>query len=435
MANNVILKSLSATNFGPFNEKIHFDMETCVPQNQIINDHVFSAGDNKQFNKLAYIFGANGSGKSNFCKIILQIQRAIMLSPIKASNNSQLLEMKPFKDDLLTPRNYFKFNTVSKERATSYQIQVVIDDVLYTYSFSVAENSDILFETLTKKRRRMETILSRTSPSFESIELKSELKSFQSNVQVVKNNALCLSMASFLNNELATRIVDAIAGIRVMNMAAMRDLSNLNEDTFSDEKKEEYLRILTSADPTLKDIHVEFNEEKVEKQPFGYDDFENRAIVFKSIRVDVKSTHNIYENKQVIGTATFPFLQIESTGTIKLFNILPLIFDTLHNGGILFVDEIENGLHPLVVKMMINLFYNPKSNPLNAQLICTTHSIQLVDKDVQKDEVWLIVKNAYGESELKHISDVTGLRNYDKLGQKMIEGAFGGMPKFLNNSQ
>ena len=244
MANNIILKSLSATNFGPFNEKIYFDMETCVPKNQIINDHVFSAGDNKQFNKLAYIFGANGSGKSNFCKIILQIQRAIMLSPIKASNNSQLLEMKPFKDDLLTPRNHFKFNTTSKERATSYQIQIVIDDVLYTYSFSVAENSDILYETLTKKRRRMETILNRTSPSFESIELKSELKPFQSNVQVVKNNALCLSMASFLNNELATKIVDAIADIRVMNMAAMRDLSNLNEDTFSDEKKEEYLKIL-----------------------------------------------------------------------------------------------------------------------------------------------------------------------------------------------
>lgn len=435
MNNRVVLKSLSATNFGPFNEKIYFDMETCVPKNQIIEDHIFAAGDNKQFNKVAYIFGANGSGKSNFCKIILQIQRAIMLSPIRASNNSQLLEMKPFKDDLLTPRNHFKFNTISKERATSYQIQIVIDDVLYTYSFSISENSDILCETLVKKKRRAETILNRTSPSFESIELKSELKPFQSNIHVVKNNALCLSMASFLNNELATKIVDAISDIRVMNMAAMRDLSNLNEDTFSDEKKEEYLKILTSADPTLKDIHVEFNEEKVEKQPFGYDDFENRAIVFKSIRVDVKSTHNIYENKQVIGTATLPFLQIESTGTIKLFNILPLIFDTLHNGGILFVDEIENGLHPIVVKLMINLFYNPKTNPLNAQLICTTHSMQLVDKDVQKDEVWLIIKNTYGESELKHISDITGLRNYEKIGQKMIEGAFGGMPQIINNLQ
>ena len=54
---------------------------------------------------------------------------------------------------------------------------------------------DVISEKLTKKKRRTETILERTSPSFESIMLKSELKSFQDNVHVVKDNALCLSMA------------------------------------------------------------------------------------------------------------------------------------------------------------------------------------------------------------------------------------------------
>lgn len=84
---------------------------------------------------------------------------------------------------------------------------------------------------------------------------------------------------------------------------------------------------------------------------------------------------------------------------------------------------------------MINLFYNPVTNPNNAQLICTTHSTQLIDEAVQRDEVWLMDKNEYGESTLKHISDITGLRPHDKLGQKMIEGAFGAMPQILNNTQ
>lgn len=432
---NTVLKSISATNFGPFNGTITFDMETSVPKGQIIDNHTFIAGDNQQFNKIAYIYGANGSGKSNFCKVILQIQRAIMLSPIRASNNPQLLDMLPLKDELAVQRNHFKFEVSGKERATSYSIQILIDDVLYTYSFSIAENYDVISEKLTKKKRRTEIILERTSPKFESITLKSELKSFQDNIHVVKNNALCLSMASFLNNKLATTIVATITNIQVVNMTAMRGLSNLSEETFSAEKKEEYLRILKSADPTLEDIQVEFNEKKVEKHSLDSDDLENRAVVLKSVRVDVKSTHSIYDNHKAVSQSELPFLQIESNGTIKLLDILPTIFDALSTGNILIVDEIENGLHPTVVKKMIELFYNPETNPHNAQLICTTHNILLINEAVQRDEVWLMDKNEYGESSMKHISDISGLRSYDKLGQKMIEGAFGAMPNIITNTQ
>ena len=430
---NAILKSISATNFGPFNGTIVFDMETSVPKGQVIDNHTFFAGDNQQFNKIAYIYGANGSGKTNFCKIILQIQKAIMLSPIRASNNSQLLDMLPFKDEIAAQRNHFKFDVSGKERATSYTVQIIIEDVLYTYSFSVAENHDIISERLTKKKQRTEIILERKSPKYESISLKSELKSFQNNIHVVKDNALCLSMASFLNNDIATKIVATITNIKVVNMAAMRGLSNLNEETFSAEKKEEYLRLLKSADPTLEDIQVEFNEEKVEKRTLDSEDFENRAVVLKSVRVDVQSTHSIYDNHKAVERSVLPFLQIESNGTIKLLNILPTIFDALSTGNILIVDEIENGLHPTVVKKMIELFYNPETNPYNAQLICTTHNIMLIDQAVQRDEVWLMDKNNYGESSIKHISDISGLRSHDKLGQKMIEGAFGAMPNIVTN--
>ena len=428
---NVVLKSLSATNFGPFNNTVTFDMETSVPKGQIIDNHTFIAGDNQQFNKVAYIFGANGSGKSNFCKIILQIQRAIMLSPIRASNNSQLLDMLPLKDELAAQRNYFKFDVSGEKRATAYSIQILINDVLYTYSFSISENQDILSEMLTKRKRRTETILERTSPSYESITLKSELKSFQDNISVVKNNTLCLSMASFLNNKLATSLVSAITSIQVVNMAAMRGLSNLTEETFSAKEKEKYLKLLKSADPTLEDIHVEFNEERVEKRILESEDFENRSVVLKSVRVDVQSTHTIYDNYQAVERRILPFLQIESNGTVKLLNILPSIFGALNTGSVLIVDEIENGLHPTIVKKLIELFYNPETNQDNAQLICTTHNTLLINEPVQRDEVWLMDKNEFGESIIKHISDFPGLRNYDKLGQKMIEGAFGATPNIL----
>ncbi len=432
---NTVLKSISATNFGPFNGTITFDMETVVPKGQIIENHTFSAGDNQKFNKIAYIFGANGAGKSTFCKIVLQIQQALVFSPVRASNNPQLLDMFPFKDELAAQRNHFKFDVTSKDRETSYSVQVIVEDVLYTYSFSIAENNDILSEKLTKKKRRTETILERTSPDYKSITLKSELRSFENNVYVVKGNALCLSMASFLNNKTALSIMSAITSIQVVNMAAMRGLSNITEETFSAEKKEDYLKFLRSADPTLKDIEVKFNEKKVEKHTIEYDDFENRAVVLKSVKVDVKSTHDVYDNHKVVNTSELPFLLFESNGTIKLLNILPAVYSVLSTGSLIVIDEIENGLHPLVVKKLIELFYNPETNPHNAQLICTTHSTMLIDEAVQRDEVWMLDKNKFGESSMMHISDITGVRSNSKLGKKMIEGAFGEMPHIILNTQ
>ena len=62
-----------------------------------------------------------------------------MLSPIRASNNSQLLDIRPFKDELAAQRNHFKFDISGKDRCTSYAVEIIIRDVLYTYSFSVAE--------------------------------------------------------------------------------------------------------------------------------------------------------------------------------------------------------------------------------------------------------------------------------------------------------
>ena len=236
-----------------------------------------------------------------------------MLSPIRASNNPQLIDMLPLKDELAVQRNHSKFDVSGKGCATSYSVQVLIEDVLYTYSFSIAENYDVISEKLTKKRR-------------------------------------CLSMASFLNNKLATLIVSTITNIQVVDMAVMRGLSNLSKESLTTEQKEKYLRILKSADPTLEDIQVEFNEEKVKKRALDSEDFENRAVVLKSVRVDVQSTHNIYEDHKAVERSILPFLQIESDGTIKLLNILPTIFDALSTGNILIVDEIENGLHPTVVK-------------------------------------------------------------------------------------
>lgn len=47
---------------------------------------------------------------------------------------------------------------------------------------------------------------------------------------------------------------------------------------------------------------------------------------------------------------------MESEGTKKLFEISGPIFDTLLEGKILFVDELDAKMHPLLSRELVRLF-------------------------------------------------------------------------------
>lgn len=420
------LKSLAVTNMGPFADTVQLFTTADESKKELLQENTYKIND-QRFNKVSYIFGANGAGKSNFCKAILQMQNILLLSPILNLNNPQLAEITFLKNNSIDAQNQFKFSRQYINKPTNFCIELLLKGITYTYSFAIFEKN-IISEKLTKKYRRTETIINRTSPNYNDISLRSELLSFKNNLHVVKDNALCLSMAAFLNNKLATELVNAITQIKVVNMAAMRRFQHITEDTCSKERLSKYLKILQSADPTLKDINVSFAEKKVERQRINAPDLEDREFTIRSVEVDVESTHNIYDGNKVVDFTTLPFLEIESNGTIKLFNALPVIFDALENGGVVIIDEIENGLHPFIVKQLTELFYNPEINPHNAQLICTTHSTMLIDKGVRRDQIWILSKDTFGKSSIYRISDVPGIRAYENNGRKYLDNAFGEIP-------
>ena len=306
-----------------------------------------------------------------------------------------------------------------------------MDGIIYNYSFSV-HNGLILTEKLTKKKKRTETILLRTAPEYSSIELKSELASFATNISVVKDRALCLSMAAFLNNPLASKLVSAISNIAVVNMANLNGLRNITQENFTEDIRQRCLRILRIAEPTMDDLSVEFTEEKVDtrKVPMAIDDLEGRELIIKNVRVDVQSTHAVYKDNDKVDQILLPFLKYESSGTIKMLSILPLLFEALETGCPIVIDELENGLHPTIVQRILGLFMSPEMNPLNAQLICTTHSTGLAENNVRRDQVWIINKDSYGRSTMKRISDYPGTRTTDNIAEKYLRRAFGEVPHF-----
>lgn len=421
-----VLKSISAENFASFAEKVTF---TCVADGskKEYAMNTFESGD-EVINKVSYVYGSNGSGKTFFCKILREIQRMIALSPLSMMKSSQIKALFP-SEELLKPIPKFAFDIAYQELPTTLGIDMIIDDVTYHYEFSVLEQK-IVHELLTKKYRRTEKILERTSPSFQDITVKSELKGFEDTKRVVKEDALCLVMAAMLNNDFANMLVDAIKEINIFNMTSPR-LNSGELEAFSEERIEKYVKILKKADPTIRGMQVKYEEEEVARQKVDSDDFENREIIQTKTTVGVKTEHALYDHGIEIesGTDQIDFFRDESLGTVKLFTTLPHLFDVLEKGGILVLDEIENSLHPALVKEMISLFINEESNPYHAQLICTTHQPLLVSENVKRDQIWILSKDEFGKSSLKRLSDKSFSRTKVNLTNKILEGALGCNPE------
>jgi hypothetical protein len=105
---------------------------------------------------------------------------------------------------------------------------------------------------------------------------------------------------------------------------------------------------------------------------------------------------------------------------------------------VLFVDELDARLHPLMTCAIINLFNDKKTNPHNAQLIFTTHDTNLLaNHTFRRDQIWFTEKDEFQASHLYSLAEFvddkgTKARNDDNLERNYIEGRFGSIP-FISN--
>jgi hypothetical protein len=123
----------------------------------------------------------------------------------------------------------------------------------------------------------------------------------------------------------------------------------------------------------------------------------------------------------------------ESRGTRVWFDLLGLAINALTKGWTLAVDEIDSGLHPLLLQQFVQLFRNEHSNSSGAQLIFTTHDVTLLGRRsgeelLARDEVWFVEKDLEtGASSLFPLSDFRpreGL-NWER---RYLGGALGAVP-------
>ena len=124
----------------------------------------------------------------------------------------------------------------------------------------------------------------------------------------------------------------------------------------------------------------------------------------------------------------------ESSGTRKLFGLLPFIAKSLLRGTTLVIDELDAKIHPVLLKYLIMMFGNMKKNKKGAQLIFTSHDLSTMNSEVfRRDEIWFVAKGKCQNSKLYSLVEFKNkkgesVRKDAKFDKQYLEGKYGADP-------
>jgi AAA15 family ATPase/GTPase len=395
----VSLFEFSVENFKIFKERATFSL--FARKSKSVNTFPIN-GDNLL--KTSLIFGPNASGKSSLLDAFSIIRAGI----INSANNPE---------GSILPYQPFIFRDIENQ-PTFFEIIFAIDKKVFRYNFSFLNNKIItenLYEIISSEK---EKIFFQREEQNISVKLDFEKSKDVAEVHTRKE-VLFLSAASQWNNSLAIDIVNAIKNINKINSTESEFNRAYTMSFFDDNiKKSKIINFLQQADFNIQDgVKEKISIPKTISEQFPTTPKEVNTIYFSHKKFDSKGNESGIINLN-IGD--------ESKGTQKFFDLLGPIVDTLENGKVLFIDELDNSLHPLITKFIVDLFEN--HNPNNAQMIATTHDTNLLSNSLNKQQIWFTEKDKLGSAKIFSLAEFIDIRNDIEFTKKYLEGRFGALP-------
>lgn len=354
--------------------------------------NLIDIGIKEKFLKVAAIYGANASGKSNLYLAMSYFQKIILESLNNVSDDSETAIEK----------YYIPFSFEDNKENSEFQIVEVLDDFEYSYGFEY--NADcIVSEWLYRKNlktNRKTTIFERTTENAQfGAAVRKECDVYREQIPA---DALVISFFNKLKlkTNIFRKVYSGIMETLVVPAEFCEDTEML--ETFLPKiiasGKADLLEFLTAIDTGIQDIVYSENE---------------KEILFFTVHKG-KNGKDYYLN-----------LYAESEGTIKSIMLFIYARIAILNNCSIFVDELNVKLHPLLLKFIIDLFYKQKSR---AQLIYTTHDTTLMDKKFfRRDQIWFVQKDEYGYSALQALSDFK-VRSDASFEKDYLAGVYGGIP-------
>lgn len=375
------------------------------------------------------IYGANSSGKSNIISAMQKMSTCV-LSSIRLNDNDEL-DFDPF---LLIENN---------SKPTMFEVIFLKGNYCYRYGFRYNLNRIIdewLFRKTTPRSKEQIMFVRNKDGIYVDDSNFSEGVGYE---EKTNDNRLFMSLCQQLGGQISRDVINWFQS----EFNVISGLNNNDYNSFSKllfHKKEESSK---EALEFFKKLKLGFNKiiTHVEEPVIPHNvPTELRALFQKQFQgkksIELDSVHNLYSNKgEIIGTINFSFEERESSGTNKLFDLSGPIFDTLYNGSVLVIDELDAKMHPLISQYIIELFNKSETNPHNAQLIFTTHDTHLLSQKIlRRDQVWFTEKDAKEQTDLYSLIDIvlpdgTKPRNDANYEKNYIAGRYGAIPYILND--
>ena len=399
-----MLIRFSFKNFKSFKNENCLDMEATS-----LKEHEYNVAktENGEYLKVSAIYGANASGKTNVLQAFDYMKKRILVSDDSKKNS-------PIDEE-----NIYSFMINNDPIALEVEI-LAKNNKIYKYGFEVLKDT-IISEWLFEKRvNKFYAIFEREN---NNVSMKPNKISDLVNID---ERTLFLNIYSKIdrNNEDFSNVYDWFVNSMYL------DLGNPNFERFinnrvslkilSDENyKKELLKFIKTFDSGIEGIKTTPDSIEAVKS--------NNGII------DIEVLHR-GENGEL---KALPFY-LESNGTRKMFHLFDFFMDALKNGMVLFVDELDAKLHPLLTRYIINLFHNSKTNIGNGQLIYSTHDTVNLNKETfRRDEIWFAEKDKDGISEIYALSDYIleddknagkKVRNDATYNKDYLTGRYGAIP-------
>lgn len=429
-----MIQEIKVRNFLSFKDEVTFSFEatkdTFADEYQVVE-----VAPGVRLLRFAMVYGANASGKSNLLSVISFLRDFWRnLSPSMDEGTTAV----PFLLDQQTPNEPSKFELVFYVGETKYWYQLalnktaVLSEKLYVYK---SVQPTLLFD---RELENEQSVIHYGAP----IKI--------SAVEKAKISVECLKNMSFFaaRNKANISLPDIdeakqwlISQIMPIVTPETRLFGYAERHIAADAKLKAYLLdFLRQADYNISDVKTDLVKENIPEQylnMFLNDESiptneKERLRREKTLsRYDTSFEHTVTVQEQ-LAKYRLP-KDLESSGTLRTFGIETAIYYAQQNNAVLAIDEIENSLHPQLLRFILLDFLRKESR---SQLLVTTHYDPLLNevskqndqRIFRKDSVWFTEKLDSGHTDVYSLAEFRGLNRLSSIQKAYNQGNFGAIP-------
>lgn len=376
-----MLVQFSLKNFRNFKDTAILDLtEAKITE---MKSHVYQHRDGMGILPMAVIYGANGSGKTNFLKGLWTLRNLVVDAPSVSLKNCPFL-----------------FHEECKRLPVEFGVVFRIKDREYKYELKITE------------------------------QLVEEEKLYGRN----------------LTDDSFDVLLDRDGeGVFLCEVWEDTDVTVLAEDTpllyiLGKKQKEKELQSIINYFRSIvyvsgETINTCFLQEVLQKEQLKnelYNHLHHMGMTVQSITRMDESFVICHEKHGV--KVTFDWKE-ESAGICRLINLLAMILIARKKGMLIVLDTPELQLNPKMVGYLYRLVSKEQTGPVFGQMICATHENSTMNNKIfRRDEVWLMGQKEDGSSTLYTLAlflkeNGEKVRKDETYFKQYLEGRYGACPR------